>query len=88
MFLPMANVANLPHPEALRTLILDICRHREWATPADLATWFDMHRCGLGNHHVRPFLEAAPLERSLSESPNTPKQACRARRQYSHRASQ
>ena len=82
MFIPNANaVGPRPDPEALRALILDICRHRDWTTPAELARWFDMHRRSLSNRYLRPVLEAGLLERRFSDSPNTPKQACRTRRE-------
>ena len=73
VFIPNANaVGPRPHPEALRALILDICRHRDWTTPAELARWFDMHRRSLSNRYLRPLLEAGLLERRFSDSPNTP----------------
>ena len=76
-----AAVGPRPHPEALRALILDICRHRDWTTPAELARWFDMHRRSLANRYIRPLLEAGMLERQFPDSPNTPKQAYRTRRE-------
>ena len=76
-----AAVGPRPHPEAVRALILDICRHRDWTTPAELARWFDMHRRSLANRYIRPLLEASLLERQFPDSPNTPKQAYRTRRE-------
>ena len=76
-----AAVGPRPHPESLRALILDICRHRDWTTPAELARWFDMHRRSLANRYLRPLLEAGLLERRFPDSPNTPKQAYRTRRE-------
>ena len=76
-----AAVGPRPHPEAVRALILDICRHRDWTTPAELARWFDMHRRGLANRYLRPLLETGLLERRFPDSPNTPKQAYRTRRE-------
>ena len=82
VFIPRANaVGDRPLPEALRTLILDICRHRDWTTPAQIARWFSMHRRGLANRHLRPLLEAGLLERRYPDRPNTPKQAYRTARQ-------
>ena len=84
VFIPQANaVGDRPHPEALRALILDICRHRDWTTPAELARWFSMHRRSLVNRYIRPLLEADLLERRFPDSPNTPKQAYRTRRENS-----
>ena len=81
VFIPQAAaVGDRPHPVALRTLILDICRHRDWTTPAELARWFSMHRRSFSNRHLRPLLEAGLLERRFPDSANTPKQAYRARR--------
>ena len=81
VFIPQAAaVGERPHPEALRALILEICRHRDWTTPAQLARWFDMHRRGLSNRHLRPLLKAGLLERRYPDRPNTPKQAYRTRR--------
>ena len=76
-----AAVGPRPHPEALRALILEICRHRDWTTPAQLARWFDMHRRSLANRYIRPLLEAGLLERRFPDSPNSPKQAYRTRRE-------
>lgn len=82
VFLPQVKaVGERPHPEAFRALILDICLHREWTTPAQLARWFDMHRRGLANRHLRPLLQAGLLERRFPDRPNTPKQAYRTRRE-------
>ena len=82
VFLPQVKaVGERPHPEAFRALILDICLHREWTTPAQLARWFDMHRRGLANRHLRPLLKAGLLERRFPDRPNTPKQAYRTRRE-------
>lgn len=84
--LPQALIPNVasfgerPDPEALRVLILDICRRRDWTTPRQLARWFSMHRRSLSNRHIRPLLQAGLLERRYPDSPNTPKQAYRARR--------
>ena len=87
VFLPRANaVGDRPHPEALRALILDICRHRDWTTPAQMARWFSMHRRGLANRHLRPLLEAGLLERRYPHRPNTPKQAYRTRRESTQAA--
>ena len=80
MFIPLADVGDRPHPEALSALIVDICRHREWTTPAQLARWFDMHRRSLSNRYIRPLVEAGLLERRYPDRPNTPKQAYRTRR--------
>lgn len=79
-FITLAEVGDRPHPESLRALIVEICRHRDWTTPAQLARWFDMHRRSLSNRYLRPLLEAGLLERRFPESPNTPKQAYRTRR--------
>ena len=82
VFLPQANaVGDRPHPTTLRALILEICRHRDWTTPAQLARWFDMHRRSLSNRHIRPLLEAGLLERRFPDRPNSPKQAYRTRRE-------
>lgn len=80
MFVPQAKaVGERPHPESFRALILDICLHREWTTPAQLARWFGKHRRGLASRHLRPLLEAGLLERRFPDRPNTPKQAYRTR---------
>lgn len=82
VFLPQVKaVGERPQPEVFRALILDICLHREWTTPAQLARWFDMHRRGLANRHLRPLLKAGLLERRFPDRPNTPKQAYRTRRE-------
>ena len=80
VFIPQAKaVGARPHPESFRALILDICLHREWTTPAQLARWFGKHRRGLASRHLRPLLEAGLLERRFPDRPNTPKQAYRTR---------
>ncbi|MDE2660062.1 MAG: hypothetical protein OXI45_07595 [Acidobacteriota bacterium] len=80
MFIPRAQaVGERPHAESFRALILDICLHREWTTPAQLARWFGKHRRGLASRHLRPLLEAGLLERRFPDRPNTPKQAYRTR---------
>lgn len=81
LILQVASFGERSHPEALRALILDICRRRDWTTPAQLARWFSMHRRSLSNRHIRPLLEAGLLERRYPDSPNTPKQAYRSRRE-------
>ena len=40
-----------------------------------------MHRRSLVNRYIRPLLEADLLERRFPDSPNTPKQAYRTRRE-------
>ena len=80
MFIPMADVGDRPDPEALSALILEICRHREWTTPAQLARWFDMHRRSFSHRYIRPLVKARLLERRYPDRPNTPKQAYRTRR--------
>lgn len=80
VFIPQAKaVGERPHPESFRALILDICLHREWTTPAQLARWFGKHRRSLASRHLRPLLEAGLLERRFPDRPNTPKQAYRTR---------
>ncbi len=81
LFIPEAAATDArPHPEALRVLILDICRERDWTTPGELARWFDMHRRSLSNRYIRPLVEAGLLERRYPDRPNSPKQAYRTRR--------
>ena len=40
-----------------------------------------MHRRGLANRYIGPLLEADLLKRRYPDSPNTPKQAYRTRRE-------
>ena len=81
-FIPQARAVRIrpPDAEGLRILILEICRRRDWTTPKQLAGWFEMHRRSLSSRHIRPLVKAGLLERKFPDSPNTPKQAYRTRR--------
>lgn len=65
--------------DVLHPLILDICRFREWSTPAELARWLDMHQDSLVQRHLKPLVDAGLLELRYPERPNHRHQAYRTR---------
>ena len=91
---PKARLKGLPavlHPrvlalgertrrDVLHPLIVDICRFREWSTPADLARWLQMHQPSLVQRHLRVLVDAGLLEFKYPDRPSSRHQAYRTPR--------
>ncbi len=66
--------------DVLHPLIVDICRFREWSTPADLARWLQMHQPSLVQRHLRALVDAGLLELKYPDRPSSRHQAYRTPR--------
>ena len=81
VFFPMVKaLRERPRREVLQALVLDICRWRDWTTPAELARWFAMHQRSLVKRHLRPMTKAGLLELRHPGERSSPRQAYRTRR--------
>ena len=66
-----------PRKQALRALILDIGRVREWTTAAELAAILGVGKRSLSTRHITPMADAGLLERRYPDHPTNPSQAYR-----------
>ena len=81
VFLPMVKaLRERPRRDVLQALVLDICRWRDWTTPAELARWFAMHQRSLVKRHLRPMTKAGLLELRHPGERSSPRQAYHTRR--------
>ena len=74
----IAALGKRPRKQALRSLILDICRVREWTTATELAAILGVGRRSLSTRHIAPMADAGLLERRYPDNPTNPAQAYRA----------
>lgn len=74
----IAALGKRPRKQALRSLILDICRVREWTTATELAAILGVGRRSLSTRHITPMADAGLLERRYPDNPTNPAQAYRA----------
>lgn len=74
----IAALGKRPRKQALRSLILDICRAREWTTATELAAILGVGRRSLSTRHIAPMADAGLLERRYPDHPTNPAQAYRA----------
>ena len=63
----------------LRTLILEICRRREWITAGQFAGWFSLNKRSPVDRHLDPVVDAGVLELRFPDRLQSPKQGDRAR---------
>lgn len=79
-FIPRVRaLGERPRRNELWSLIFNICAHREWTTPAELARWLSMHQHSLGKRHLRPMTKQGLLELQFPDRRSSPNQAYRAR---------
>ena len=62
----------------LRTLILELCRRREWTTAGQFARWFPMNKRSLVKRHLGPMVDAGVLELRFLDRLQSPKEGYRA----------
>ena len=80
IFVPrVKGLGKRPRRTTLRPLILDICRAREWTTPAELARWFSLNQRNLVARHLRPMTKEGLLELRYPDRRSSRHQAYRTR---------